>query len=99
LSELKAIASGNANQIGSLTNVEIAFIAIPSLDQVSLIHNLVSLTLICTTTKSLAGVETAAHSLEILDCTGCELTSIEPCFKKLVNLRSLNLADNKITKI
>ena len=70
-SEMKAIAGGNANFIGSLITVEIAFVRIPALEQINLIHNLVSLTLICTDTPSLVGVETAAHSLEVLDCTGC----------------------------
>ena len=55
--------------------------------------------MIGTQTVSLAGLECAGHSLEVVNVTNCNLTSIEASFLKLVQLRHLNLGENQITAI
>jgi hypothetical protein len=52
-----------------------------------------------TSTVSLAGLECVGHSLEVLNVTNCSLTAIEACFVRLIQLRHLNLAENKIARI
>ena len=85
--------------MGALTSVEIAFSRIFSLELAHKVHNLLSLSLICTSTKSLSGLEAVGHSLETLDCTGCDLKTMETTFLKLTALRNINLGENQIKKI
>lgn len=77
--ELKDIASGEA-YIGSLSQVDIAFSRVPSLNALSRVHNLITLTLICTQTASLSGIEAVGHSLETLDVVGCGLKTMQSSF-------------------
>ncbi len=95
---MKAIAGGT-DYISSLTQIEILFNKITTLQPLSRVYNLIELTLIGTQTSTLAGVECVGHSLEILNVTMCQLREIEPCFNKLVQLKHINLGENQIREI
>ena len=56
LHEMTAIA-GSEDYIGSLTDIEIIFVPIKSLENVKLCHNLIHLSLIKTRTKTIEGIE------------------------------------------
>lgn len=56
LNEMTAIAQSE-DYIGSLTEVEIIFLPIKSLQSVKLCHNLIQLTLIKTRTATIEGIE------------------------------------------
>ena len=105
LHELKAIASGDVNFIGTLQVVEIAFTGIPSLQLISRVHNLVELTLLQASLPTLRGIEAVGHSLARLTVlSGCcdpsqQLQAIEPYFLELRELRFVNLGENHISKI
>lgn len=106
LNELTAIANGDQNFIGTIQFAEVAFTRIPSLAPLSLVHNLVELTLIHTSLRSLKGVENVGHSLMSLtvisgnsENSSGRLTSIEPFLLEMVELRHLNLSENSIKKI
>jgi len=53
--------------------VDIVFSKVTSLGSLSLVHNLITLTLINTQTGSLSGIEATGHSLETLDVVMCGL--------------------------
>ena len=93
LQEMRDIA-GSESLVGSLSTVEVAFQRISFLGSLSMCHNLLQLSLICTQTASLAGLEAVGHSLETLDVVGCGLSSMQTCFQSMVALRSLNLGEN-----
>lgn len=103
--ELKDIASGDPNFIGTLQVVEIAFSKIPSLQVISKVHNLIELTLLHTSLPSLRGIEAIGHSLQRLTViSGCcepsqQLQNFESVFLELHELRFLNLGENHISKI
>ena len=82
--------------IGSLTEIEIIFTPIKSLENVKLWHNLIQLILIRTRTTTIEGIESWGHSLEILIMLGCGLEIMENSFAYLTNLREANLAENNI---
>jgi len=87
------------DKIGSVTDIEIIFSPIKSLESLKLCHNLIQLTLIKTQTVSIEGIEACAHSLESITVIGCELEIIENSFAYLVNLREINLSENNIPNI
>ena len=95
---MKAIAGGS-DYISSLTQIEILFNRIPTLQPLSQVYNLLEITLIGTQTATLQGIECVGHSLEVLNVTMCQLREIEPCFTKLVSLKHINLGENQIREI
>jgi hypothetical protein len=95
LKEMIAIAQ-NEDRIGLLTEIEIIFTPIRSLENAKLCHNLIQLIFIKTQTKSIEGIECCGHSLEILIMIGWGLEIMENSFAYLTNLREINLAENNI---
>jgi Leucine-rich repeat (LRR) protein len=99
LYELSEIAEG-APFIPSLTCVDIAFNSkLTSLSSLSRVHNLIQLSLVyCCEIFNLEAIGTQGHSLETLHVVGCSLASMAWC-SKLVNLRQVNLGENKLKQI
>ena len=95
LHEMTAIA-GSEDYIGSLTDIEIIFVPIKSLENVKLCHNLIHLSLIKTRTKTIEGIESWGHSLESLTMVDWGLEIMENSFAYLPNLREINLSENNI---
>jgi len=99
LHELGEIANG-APFVPSLTCVDIAFNSkLTSLSSLSVVHNLIQLSLVyCREISDLDAIGTQGHSLEMLHVVGCNLASMAWC-SKLVNLRQVNLGENKLKQI
>jgi len=95
LVEMTAIAQSE-DYIGSLTELEIIFLPIKSLDNLKLCHNLISLTLVKTGTSSIEGIESCGHSLESLTIVDWGLEIMENSLAYLPNLREINLSENNI---
>lgn len=85
--------------IGSLTEIEVIFTPIKSLESIKLCHNLIQLILIHTNTPSIEGIQTCGHSLELLTMIGGNLEVMENSLMYMVNLRELNFAENNIPGI
>jgi len=99
VSPTQLVCSSN-EQISALKVLEVAFTKIQSLSSLQYCPNLRELSLIETgALQSLAGIESAAHSLEVLRVIGCQLPAIEPCINSLTHLRDLVLSNNAIEKI
>jgi hypothetical protein len=82
------------SKVAVLSVVDIAFNArITSLQALHRIHNLVELSLIHCEALTVAGLESQAHSLEVLNLVGCGLSSMVFC-RQLVNLRTANFGEN-----